>query len=125
MVSLALGTSATLAIALLLSATILSLFEPYLLHCYPNRSLLLFIRTMLHYLSSFFLFAPAAVNYVLAFMWRTSPDPEVTLKGRCHLDVDVVWSVTRITCRPLPWSAWLALSIVRALITLAIIVSRT
>ena len=123
MVSLALGTSTTLSIALLLSATILSIFGPFLLLChYPIRSLLI-IRTTLHYLSSFFLFGPAVVSLAFVFVWRHSPDPEVTLGRRCRLDIDVIWSVTSANCRPSAWGTWLALSIIRVVTTLAVIVS--
>ena len=123
MVSLALGTSAALSIVFLLSATVLSTFRPFLLLChFPIRSLLV-IDNILHYLSSLFLLGPAVVSFMLVFIWRHSPDPELTLGGRCRPDIDVVWSVTSANCRPPAWDTWLALSTLRVIITLAIIVS--
>jgi hypothetical protein len=122
-VSLALGISTGVSFALLICALILSIFQPYLLlHRVPLRTLL-FTQKGFDALSSFFLSAPAVYNLVMTFIWRNSTNPELNFRHRCHLDIDVVWSVSKAQCQPRVWGTWLALSIVRLVLTLLIIVS--
>jgi hypothetical protein len=120
--SLALGISTAVSFALLMCALILSVFQPYLLfHRVPLRTLL-FTRKGFDTCSSFFLLAPAIYNLVMTFIWRNSTNPELDFQRRCHVDVDVVWSISKTQCSPRLWGTWLALSIVRLVLTLLVIV---
>jgi hypothetical protein len=117
------GISTAVSFALLACALILSKFQPYLLlHQVPLRTLL-FTRKSFHALSSFFLLAPAVYNLVMTFMWRNSTNPELNFQHRCHPDLDVIWSVSSPRCNSRVWGTWLALSIIRLILTLCIIVS--
>jgi hypothetical protein len=122
-VSLSMGISTGFAFTLLVCAVILSAFQPYLLaHQLPLQPLLL-CRTTMHALASFFIFGPAVVNTTLLFIWKNSTDPELNILQRCHVDIDVVWSVSNVQCKPAVWGVWLALSLVRLALTIFIIVS--
>ena len=121
--SLALGISTAISFALLLCAVILSIFQPYLLlHQVPLRTLL-FARKGFDTFGSFFLLAPAIYNLVMTFIWRNSTNPELNFQRRCHVDIDVIWSISKTHCNARVWGTWLALSIVRLALTLLIIVS--
>jgi hypothetical protein len=123
-VSLSLGTAATLSLAFLMAAALLSMFRQYLeMHQIP-LSYLLFVGNALTYLSSFLLLAPALVSFALVFAWRNSSDSELQLQNRCYLDIDVVWSITRTVCDRVPsWGLLLVLSIIRVILTFLNIVS--
>lgn len=122
-VSLSMGISTGFAFTLIVCAVILATFQPYLLaHQIPLRPLLL-CRTVMHMLASFFLFGPAVVNTTLLFIWKKSTDPELNFLQRCHVDIDVVWSVSNAQCKPASWGVWLTLSLVRLLLTFFIFVS--
>jgi hypothetical protein len=126
-VTLALCASTALSIALLIVATIISLLHTPLVLCLrtPNRSLLI-TRIVMHNFSSIFLIIPAIVNLVLAFTWKNSSFPQFRVAGRCHFDVDVVWSSPPSRCdgsRAISWKVWLAASIVRLALTTIILVS--
>jgi len=88
--------------------------------CKKCHSILLCLRI----LSALFMLAPATINIVLVFVWKTSPNPDLDLHSRCHLDVDVVWSIARAKCpTDAPsWSLWAALSFIRFLLTASLIV---
>lgn len=121
--SLSMGISTGFAFTLLVCAAILATFQPYLLaHQIPLRPLLL-CRTVMHMLASFFIFGPAVVNTTLLFIWKKSTDPELNFLQRCHVDIDVIWSVSNAQCKPASWGVWLTLSLVRLLLTLSILVS--
>jgi len=88
--------------------------------CKKCHSILLCLRI----LSALFLLAPATINVVLVFVWKTSPNPDLNLHSRCHLDVDVVWSISRAKCpTDAPsWPLWVALSFIRFVLTASLIV---
>ena len=121
--SLALGISTGSSFALLVCAAILSVFQPYLLHHGVPLKTLLFSRKSIQAFSSFLISAPAVYNLVMTIIWRNSTDDELNFQHRCHLDIDVVWSVSGANCRGLTWGPWFALSIIRLILTLVIIVS--
>jgi len=70
------------------------------------------------------LLAPAIVTFILVFAWRNTADIDMRFRGRCHWDIDVVWSGPGSRCeRHAPsWGAWLAASIVRLVFTLVVLV---
>ncbi|KAF8970697.1 hypothetical protein BDZ97DRAFT_1914577 [Flammula alnicola] len=78
------------------------------------------ICSILHYLSSICILGPAIVNFVVVFLWKNSADSPYNLQNRCHVDIDVVWSVTHNLCtnKSAPWSIWLTLCSVRLALTL-------
>ncbi|TFK36062.1 hypothetical protein BDQ12DRAFT_687244 [Crucibulum laeve] len=124
MVSLALGLSTGISFALLACAATLLIFHPRLLaHHIPYRTLVS-TQSVLHYLSSFFILGPAIVNFVLLFFWRNSPDPELKLAHRCHIDIDIIWPASNPVCvnKSPPWGVWLTLSTARLVLTFIIIV---
>ncbi|KAF5376748.1 hypothetical protein D9615_007895 [Tricholomella constricta] len=121
--SLALGISTGASFAFLTCAFILSLFQPYLLSQHVPLRPLLRSRTAFHVLASLALFGPAVVNVALLFIWKTSPIKEINIQRRCHVDIDVVWSTSNVECQPPAWGVWIALSLLRLVITLFVIVS--
>ncbi|RDB17602.1 hypothetical protein Hypma_001041 [Hypsizygus marmoreus] len=121
-VSLAMGICTGASLAFMACAYILSIFQPHLLiQQIPLRTVLL-SRTAFHALASFTLLAPALVNMVFLFMWKNSGIPELNVLQRCHVDIDVIWTASSSPCRPSGWVAWLALSIVRLVVTISIII---
>ncbi|KAF8064334.1 hypothetical protein FPV67DRAFT_1504536 [Lyophyllum atratum] len=121
--SIVLGISTGASFAFLTCAFVLSVFQSCLLtHHVPLRPLLL-TRTAFHALASFALFGPAVVNVALLFAWKNSPITELNLQRRCHTDIDVIWSVSNAECKPPSWGVWVALSLLRLVITLFIIIS--
>ncbi|KAJ6492815.1 hypothetical protein C8R47DRAFT_422615 [Mycena vitilis] len=122
--SIVLAAASLVTCAVLLAAAVIPLLQTYLLGQNFSITVLLSVRMALRYASSFFLFATAAVNFVLVFAWRTSSDSALNMGNRCVVDVDVVWSIrSHPTCNPPPWGAWLALAIARLLVTTGILVT--
>lgn len=122
-VSLVLGTLTALAFAFFSCATVISLFETRLvLHHIPIR-IILTMSTAFRLLASFFLIVPAIVNLALTIVWRMSPDLDLSI--RCHMDVDIVWSIVPQPCsgNPVGLGFYLGAAIIRTLITFLIIVS--
>ncbi|KAG6810349.1 hypothetical protein H0H92_012242 [Tricholoma furcatifolium] len=121
--SLSLGISTGMAFALTVCATAVWLFQPYLLVHDVSLVLLLNTRTAFHSAASFGLFAPAVVNTVMLFLWENSSNDELNVRNRCHIDIDVIWSVSSSTapCKPPAWSIWVALTILRLVITIIIL----
>jgi len=77
----------------------------------------------LPYLASFLLVAPAVVNIILVVLWRSSNDPQTTLRGRCGWDIDVVWSGTGLACDRSPsFVSWLGGAVSRLCITMLVLV---
>ena len=74
------------------------------------------------YLSSFCLIGPAAVNFVLVFIWKKSEDPYWNVDNRCRFDVDIVWSISNRLCNNKSpyWAIWLTVSALRLALTLII-----
>ncbi|KAF8816910.1 hypothetical protein BYT27DRAFT_7333124 [Phlegmacium glaucopus] len=89
-----------------------------------THSYLSYVRLILDSLSSFLLLGPAVVNFALIFIWKDPIDPHFNLDNRCHLDIDVVWSVSNTLCsnESPPWAIWLILSTFRLALTLIIII---
>lgn len=121
--AIVLGSSAAVCLTFLICAAILSIFRSYLIRAHIPIHSLLILRTVFLYLGSFFLISPAIVNIALAIVWRNSSIPELVPQLRCHLDIDVVWSVTTGTCNRTTAAQWLGLAIFRVAFTLIIIVS--
>ena len=80
-------------------------------------------RHALLFLVAFFLFAPAVVNLVLVFVWR-HVGSSLSLRGRCHWNVDVVWVGVGGQCVPHApaWGVWLAAAISRLALTAIVLV---
>ena len=74
------------------------------------------------YLSSFFLIGPAVVNFAVIFIWKDSFDSHSNSNNWCHLDVDLLWSVSNTPCnnKSPGWAIWLILSALRLALTLII-----
>ncbi|KAF9777716.1 hypothetical protein BJ322DRAFT_1176868 [Thelephora terrestris] len=73
---------------------------------------------VLPYLASFLLLAPAIANLVLVIVWRASDDPQITLRGRCRWDIDVVWSGVGLICDRSPsFASWVGSAVSRLSIT--------
>jgi hypothetical protein len=124
-ISLILGTSVTVSLTLLLSAVLLAIFQPLLFLGSATNLNLRTTRVVLHSLSSLTLLGPAIVNLVFTFVWRRSPDDEVRVEGRCHIDVDVIWSGPSRRCDTSfapPWRVWLALAALRVFLTAVVVV---
>ncbi|KAK7055563.1 hypothetical protein R3P38DRAFT_2847836 [Favolaschia claudopus] len=124
MATLALATLSLVSFALLFAAGVLQYLQTYLIGHNITIKALLNIRTTLRYSAAVLVLVPALVNFILVFVWRTSSDSALNMGNRCDLDIDVVWSIrSHSTCTPPAWGAWLALAIVRLLITAAILVT--
>ena len=122
LVSLVLGISTSAAFACSLCASVSSVLQPHLtVHYISTRSLWLF-RVLLRSLASSLLIGPAAVNVALLFIWHNS---RMNVRQYCHIDLDVLWSTFDADCKPSPWSLWLAVSLVRLVLTLCILVCST
>ncbi|KAI0292989.1 hypothetical protein B0F90DRAFT_1822484 [Multifurca ochricompacta] len=123
-VALSLGISSLLSL-LLATALALSLVFPY----YTNhdrsgsRSLRKSICPISRFLTSFFLFAPAAVNLALVFAWKDTSST-LSLSGRCHWDLDVVWMGVgrQCTAHAPAWGVWLAAAISRLALTVTVLI---
>ncbi|KAL7278722.1 hypothetical protein ACG7TL_007725 [Trametes sanguinea] len=123
-VAIVLGSCAALSIACVLVSVIIDASAPQLGWYYKPRSTHVLLLDFLNYSSSFCVLAPAIVNFVLVFVWRNPADTLNSLRGRCHWDIDVVWSGLGGQCDPSPaWGYWLAGSLVRLIFTALIIVS--
>ncbi|KAG8908235.1 hypothetical protein FRB99_008300 [Tulasnella sp. 403] len=80
------------------------------------------LRQVVLLLSSLSLLIPTLFNLAFVSLWRhRSPTRStMSLVGRCHWDVDVVWDGRSGQCDPgVSWGAWLAGTLVRFLLTLA------
>ncbi|KAJ2965894.1 hypothetical protein NUW54_g13963 [Trametes sanguinea] len=91
-VAIVLGSCAALSVACVLVSIIIDASAPQLGWYYKPRSTHVLLLDFLNYSSSFCVLAPAIVNFVLVLVWRDSADPLNSLRGRCHWDIDVVWS---------------------------------
>ncbi|KAJ7726827.1 hypothetical protein DFH07DRAFT_970356 [Mycena maculata] len=121
-VALVLATVSTVSFVVLFVAAVFPFLQLFLLGRNISIEILLTVRMALRYLSSFLLLAPAVVSFALVFAWRSSSDDALNMRNRCDVDVDVVWSIrTHSSCTAPPWGAWLALAIVRLLVTVAIL----
>ncbi|KAI0673148.1 hypothetical protein C8Q78DRAFT_969883 [Trametes maxima] len=123
-VGLVLGSCAALCIACLLVSIIIAASAPHLGWYYKPRSTNVLLQDFLNYSSSLCLLAPAVVNFVLVFFWRNPSDVLNSLRGRCHWDIDVVWSGLGGQCENSPaWGYWVAGSLVRLLLTSGVLIA--
>ncbi|KAF9484177.1 hypothetical protein BDN70DRAFT_872875 [Pholiota conissans] len=123
--SFALGTSAGVSFALALCAQALFFVKFNLRVGPPAFRHLTRALSVLYYLSSLFILAPAIINPVLIFVWRNSPNPLYNIHSRCYsVEVDVVWSVSHNSCinKSLPWGIWLTLSFIRLILTFLVLI---
>ena len=124
--SITLGAITGFSFAFTCCATILSFVQPRLLiHGFPVQSLIT-MRSILDCSASCCLLGPSIVNFVLLFVWKNTTDLELQTRHRCRLDIDLVWSPPFSLCnrKSSTWGIWLALSAIRLVVTLIIIVSR-
>ncbi len=123
-VALSLGISSLISL-LVAGALALSLVVPrHTTHSRPlSRSLGKTLRHVSQFLASFFLFVPAAVNLALVFSWRNTGS-DLSLRGRCHWGLDVVWVGVGGQCTPHApaWGVWLAAAVSRFMLTVAVLV---
>ncbi|KAI0946294.1 hypothetical protein AcV7_010309 [Taiwanofungus camphoratus] len=122
---LVLGTSTALSVASIIASLTIAAFAPHLGWAYRHNAPHIVVQTVLKYLASALLLGPAVVNLVLVFVWRHSTDAISTLLGRCHWDIDVVWSGTGRRCdtsHSPAWGYWIAGSVVRVILTLIVLV---
>lgn len=122
---LALGISTGVSFLLTFFSSILAISgrNRHIYAVTPNY--LLYLRRTMDYLSSFFLIGPAVVNFALVFIWKDSFDSHSNPHNWCHLDVDLLWSVSNTLCnnKSPGWAIWLILSAFRLALTLIISVS--
>lgn len=123
-IALILGASTTLTIGLHLASALIASFSSHLISTRISHKTLHTARETLRYLASFFVLAPAVVSFALVFVLRDAQDPDLHFLGRCHWDIDVVWSASRSKCGSAApaWGAWLAAAIVRLIVTPLVIV---
>ncbi|KAJ7123691.1 hypothetical protein C8R44DRAFT_735326 [Mycena epipterygia] len=121
-VALVLATVGSVSFAVLFATAVIPFLQLYLLGRNISIDALLTVRMVLRYISSVLLLGPAVVNFALVFAWRSSSDVALDMGKRCDVDIDVVWSIRSHQSCPIPsWGAWLALSIARLLVTLAVL----
>ncbi|OJT11186.1 hypothetical protein TRAPUB_12293 [Trametes pubescens] len=123
-INLVLGSCAAMSLACLLVSIIIAASAPHFGWYYRPRSTHVLLQDFLNYSSSLCLFAPAVVNFVLVFLWRDASDTVNSLRGRCHWDIDVVWSGIGGQCDSSPaWGYWFAGALIRLLVTAVILIA--
>ncbi|KAJ7200530.1 hypothetical protein GGX14DRAFT_659779 [Mycena pura] len=119
--ALALAVVSIASLAALLAAASVPILQLCLLRQNVSITALLTVRFVLRCILSLLLLAPAVANTVLVFVWRSASSAALDTAPRC-LDVDVVWALrAHATCLLPEWAQWLALALVRVLITLLIL----
>ena len=120
--SLAIVSSLSL---ILVAGLALSLMLPCsITHHHPRlRSLHKSPHHVLQFLVSLFLFAPTVVNLVLVLVWRHIGS-NLSLRGRCHWNVDVVWVGVGGQCasHAPAFGVWLTAAILRLVLTVLVLV---
>ncbi|KAF8512823.1 hypothetical protein JB92DRAFT_3143665 [Gautieria morchelliformis] len=102
-----------------------TLIVPWFSNSHHGR--LSFIIHSLAYLSSALVLGLTIINLVLVNVWRTPRDPAQfarSIQGRCHWDLDVVWSGTGMACaqgNAKPFGDWLGAGIVRLVMSVVLI----
>ncbi|KAF8486830.1 hypothetical protein DFH94DRAFT_687302 [Russula ochroleuca] len=119
--ALPLGISSSLSLLFVIALAV-SFVLPYL-RCPQSRSQSISLHHALLFLLSFFLIAPAVVNLVLVCVWR-HVGSDLSLRGRCHWDVDAVWGGVGGQCVPHApaWGVWLTAAILRLALTVTALV---
>ncbi|KZT68027.1 hypothetical protein DAEQUDRAFT_766612 [Daedalea quercina L-15889] len=121
---LSLGTCSALALTLIAVSLLIDAFAPHLGWIYSPNAPHAVVQAVLNYSSSALLFCPAVVNLAFVFIWRHTSSLVNTLIHRCRWDIDVFWSGLGSQCNVSPsWAEWLAGSVVRLVLTLAVIVA--
>ncbi|TBU30977.1 hypothetical protein BD311DRAFT_689927 [Dichomitus squalens] len=121
-IALVLGSCTALCLACNLLSVVITVSAAHLGWYYRPRSRLILLKCFLHYCSSISLLAPAFVNVVLTFLWRHSPDIDNSIRGRCHWEIDLVWSGYGGQCQDSPaWGFWLTGSLVRLILTAGVL----
>lgn len=93
-------------------------------HHHPRlRSLHKSPHHVLQFLASLFLFAPTVVNLILVLVWRHIGS-DLSLRGRCHWNVDVVWVGVGGQCasHAPAFGVWLTAAILRLVLTVFVLV---
>ncbi|KAF8999878.1 hypothetical protein BDQ17DRAFT_1427609 [Cyathus striatus] len=122
-ISLALGISTGVSFALLACAAVLSFCRSHLLaHHFPIW-ILDRLRTVIRYLLSLLILGSSAVNLAMVNAIRRSSDVQLRLSGRCHFDIDSIWSVSDNPCDGASpaWGVWLTVAIVRLVMTITVL----
>ncbi|TEB33904.1 hypothetical protein FA13DRAFT_118995 [Coprinellus micaceus] len=122
--ALALGVCAGLSFAFLTCAIAFSIFRPQLLRHGVSYNTLSTVYWCLTYLAILLLFAPAATNFALVFLWRNKSDLQLQPRHRCYVDIDLVWSrSSQRMCKTntAAWGVWVALASVRLAVTSAVL----
>ncbi|KAI0331335.1 hypothetical protein GY45DRAFT_629593 [Cubamyces sp. BRFM 1775] len=123
-VAIVLGSCSALCVACILVSIIVIASAPHLGWFHRPRSTHVLLQDFLNYSSSLFVLAPAVANFVLVFVWKNPSDPLNSLHGRCHWDIDVVWSGLGGQCQSSPaWGTWLAGALVRLILTVSVIIA--
>ena len=91
-----------------------------------HRPRLRLLDRVLLFLVSFFLFAPTVVNLVLVLVWRHAGSNSLSLRGRCHWNLDVVWVGIGGQCadHAPAFGVWLTAAILRLVLTVCVLVRR-
>ncbi|KAH9920823.1 uncharacterized protein BXZ73DRAFT_91857 [Epithele typhae] len=123
-IALVLGSCTALCLACNVTSLVISAFAHRLGWYYRPHSKHELLQGFLRYSSSLLLIAPSIVNFVLVILWRNISDIKDSLQGRCHWDIDVVWSGFGGVCDDSPaFGFWLVGAIVRLLLTLALVLA--
>ncbi|KAI1790544.1 hypothetical protein LXA43DRAFT_890718 [Ganoderma leucocontextum] len=121
-ISLVLGSCTAFCVACNFVSVVITASAPHLGWYYRPRSKHILFKCFLHYSSSISLFLPAVVNLILTCLWRNTASVENSIRGRCHWDIDVVWSGLGGQCDDsAAWGFWLAGSLVRLILTAGIL----
>jgi len=120
-----LGVCAGLSFAFTCCSIILSAVNKHLLGRGVFVKSLSSVHSILRYPPTVCFLIPAITNFVLILVWKNTSIPELNLHHRCKVDVDLVWTITHSRCDNLgqPWGVWIALAVVRVVLSLLIIVS--
>ncbi|EKM52381.1 uncharacterized protein PHACADRAFT_176385 [Phanerochaete carnosa HHB-10118-sp] len=117
---LVLGVASALSFVTTLLTLVLSFLARRLDSRHQPRSIHARIFPFLSLVASVLLLGPAVVNVAFVTIWRHSADPGLSAQGRCHGDIDILWTGTGLQCsgsHAVVWGAWLAGSIVRLVLT--------
>ncbi|KAL1692470.1 hypothetical protein GGG16DRAFT_51356 [Schizophyllum commune] len=120
----AMGACATVSAALIMLNMSLCVAMPSLLVPTVSWKGLLRLENVAAYAGSLLFAIPTIVNLALVNVWHNSPDIDVSLSFRCHLDVDILWAVGG-SCEPPTWETYLGLAVMRLVLSFAIVVSLT
>ena len=118
------GACATVSAALVMLNMSLCVAMPSLLVPTVSWKGLLRLENVAAYAGSLLFAIPTIVNLALVNVWRNSPDIDVSLSFRCHLDVDILWAVGG-SCEPPTWETYLGFAVMRLVLSFAIVVSLT